>query len=166
MTSDEQQKQDGDGLYVGLPRVHCDHFSDKHLQLGMRCLSDGSGEATAPARDNAPKVLKLSNYRNGEHWKSITQKLDQLKSSDFLGSTLSHVEYEGITIPQLNGEPSLLFYGLTADVRYNGAATAFQERLQDQRNWLPLQAVSGAGKTRAIFDVFANSDLEKNPPLF
>ena len=50
---------------------------------------------------------------------------------------------------------------MTADVRYTGAATAFQERLQDQRNWLLLQAVSGAGKTRAIFDVFANSDLEK-----
>jgi hypothetical protein len=58
VTSDELQKQDGDGLYVYMPRVHCDHFSNKLLQLGMRSLSVVSADASAPARDNAPKGLK------------------------------------------------------------------------------------------------------------
>jgi hypothetical protein len=37
---DEQQKQDGDGACVGLPRIHCDHFSNKRLVLYHRLVGD------------------------------------------------------------------------------------------------------------------------------
>ena len=51
---DEQQKQDGNGACVGLPRIHCDHFSNKHLQFWnslpfRRCQLHNGECATAAA---------------------------------------------------------------------------------------------------------------------
>ena len=56
---DEQQKQDGDGACVGLPRIHCDHFSNKHLQFGIRCLSDVANFTLA----NAPPQQHNGKFR-------------------------------------------------------------------------------------------------------
>jgi len=55
----EGDEQDGDGPCVGLPRHHCDHFSNKHLQFGIRCLSDGANFTLA----NAPPQQQNGKFR-------------------------------------------------------------------------------------------------------
>ena len=103
----------------------------------------------------------MEDYLKGKHWnwKGIQEDLDRLQSTDFLGSALQHTVYNNISIPQVKGNPSLLLHELTARDRYNGAASTLLETLKNDGGWLLLQAVSGAGKTRAILDVFANSTL-------
>lgn len=117
-------------------------------------------DITSPAVDNRSgshyPVLRLSDYQKGEHWESIKRQLDELNSSSFKLSAIPVTEYNGLSIPLVNLQPSLLFYGLTAPERYNGAARTLLEHLKRGSRWLLLQAVSGAGKTRAILDVFAN----------
>ena len=123
-------------------------------------VSTSTAVNTSPAVDNRSgshyPVLRLSDYQKGEHWESIKRQLDELNSSSFKLSAIPVTEYNGLSIPLVNLQPSLLFYGLTAPERYNGAARWLLEHLTRGSRWLLLQAVSGAGKTRAILDVFAN----------
>ena len=128
---------------------------------GGQQVEEATAASTAVATNSSAAPVSCSDYQKGKHWEGIQRQLDQLDSSGFKLSTLPVAKYNGISIPLVKGEPSLLLYGLTATDRYNGAAQSLLEQIKSGVQWLLLQAVSGAGKTRAILDVFANSTLDR-----
>ena len=128
---------------------------------GGQQVEEATAASTAVATNSSAAPVSCSDYQKGKHWEGIQRQLDQLDSSGFKLSTLPVAKCKGISIPVVKGEPSLLLYGLTATDRYNGAAQSLLEQIENGVQWLLLQAVSGAGKTRAILDVFANSTLDR-----
>jgi len=120
----------------------------------------GQRRNTAPV-EKKPVGMTLEDFKSGREWEAIKKELDGLEESNFKFSTLPHVEFNSHTIPFVRKYPSLLLYGLTADDRYNGAAQDLRQRLlQDDTEAIMFQAVSGAGKTRALLDVWANPGLQ------
>jgi hypothetical protein len=120
-----------------------------------------------PSSDSASQFSSLADYQESPHWQLMINKLNELQNDDFKVESLPQLKHGTISIPIVNGEPSLLLYGLTAKNRYNGTAAALSRKLETLQSWLFLQAVSGAGKTRAILDVFANfSNTAVRTPLY
>ena len=99
----------------------------------------------------------VADFKRTDDWNAITKELDGLNAADFSGQSLSTVTFNDKSVPLVKDRPSILLYGLTEEDRFNGSAEALRSFLDKQDGLSLLQAVSGAGKTRAVIDVFANT---------
>ena len=62
-------------------------------------------------------------------WGAVQEELNGLNETDFKFSTMPHTQFNDLLVPLVNGSPSLLLYGLTAEGRYNGAAEKVRKHL-------------------------------------
>ena len=60
---------------------------------------------------SASQLISLVEYRESEHWRSMMEKLSNLKKADYRGDSLPQLKYDTIDIPLVDGEPSLLLHG-------------------------------------------------------
>lgn len=116
---------------------------DKAPAQTTAAVAAAKGSTTTASSDSG--TMTLSEFLQSDHWKDIKENLDELDESNFQISHLPTFEFNNLSIPSVNDEPSLLLYGLTEDNRYNGVAQSLIGAIQ-KSGWLLLQAVSGAGK--------------------